>query len=145
MHVYGHTSTGKSLVVQRVLESLENVQYALIHCIECLSARFFYESILEQFGSEDRCDNANDFAAHLKQICDDKPSVIVLDKAERMRDLNDGMLITTLTKIAEFTRCNICIILISEIPYEKFRGGTGSLEPIQIFFPQYNKGILLFC
>ena len=141
LYVYGHTSTGKSLVVQRVIESIENVQYAAVHCIEVLTPRFLYESVLDQLGSEERCDNANDFARHLLKVCDNRPVCIVLDKAERMRDLNDGILIPTLTKIPEFTGLNICIILISEIPFEKFRCGTGSLEPIQIFFPQYGKGI----
>ncbi len=140
LYAYGHTSTGKSLVVQRAIESVEHVQYAAIHCIECLSPRFLYESVLEQLGSAERCDNANDFARHLKQLYDGRPICIVLDKAERMRDLSDGMLIPTLTKIPEFTGLNICIILISEIPFEKFRCGTGSLDPIHIFFPQYSKG-----
>ncbi len=144
LHVYGHTSTGKSLVVQRVIESIENVQYAAIHCIEVLNPRFLYESILDQLGSEERCDNANDFARYLRQVCDTRPVCIVLDKAERMRDLNDGMLIPTLAKIPEFTGLNICIILISEIPFEKFRCGTGSLEPINIFFPQYSKGVYAY-
>lgn len=142
LYICGHTSTGKSLVVQRVLESMNNSQYAVIHCIECLSPRFLYESVLDQLGSEERCDNANDFARHLINICDGRSVCIVLDKAERLRDLNDGMMIPTLTKIPEFTGLNICIILISEIPFEKFRCGTGSLEPIQVFFPQYSKGIL---
>ncbi|XP_046454958.1 origin recognition complex subunit 5-like [Daphnia pulex] len=143
LYVYGHTSTGKSLVVQRVIESVEHVQYAAIHCIECLSPRFLYESVLEQLGSQERCDNANEFARYLKQLGDTRPICIVLDKAERMRDLSDGMIIPTLTKIPEFTGLNICIIFISEIPFEKFRCGTGSLDPIQIFFPQYSKEEIL--
>lgn len=128
-------------MIQRVLESLEHVQFAVIHSIECLSPRFLYESVLSQLGSEERCDNANDFAKHLARVCVG-PTCIVLDKAERMRDLNDGMLIPMLTKIPEFTGLNISIILVSEIPYEKFRSGTGGLEPIHIFFPQYTKGKL---
>lgn len=141
LYIYGHTSTGKSLVAQQVIQSMEFIHYAAIQCIECLSPRFLYESVLEQLGSENRCDNANDFARNLKQGYDGRPICIVLDKAERLRDLNDGMLIPTLTKLAEFTGLSICIIFISEIPFEKFRCGTGSLDPIHIFFPQYTKGI----
>ena len=138
--IYGHTSTGKSLVVQQVVESLENVQYAMIHSVECLSARFLYESMLEQLGSDERCDNPNDFARHLRSIYYGNTICIVLDKAERMRDLNDGMMIPMLFKLQEFTGLKITIVLVSEIPYEKFRFGCGSLEPIHIFFPQYSKG-----
>lgn len=138
--MYGHTSTGKSLVVQRILETIGNSNFAVIHSIECLSPRFLYESVLSQLGSEVRCENSNEFARLLVNVCDGKPCYIVLDKAERMRDLNDGMMIPMLTKISEFTGLNICVILISEIPFEKFRCGTGSLEPIHIFFPQYTKG-----
>lgn len=139
--MYGHTSTGKSLVTQRVLESLDNLQYALIHSIECLTPRFLYEAILEQLDMEERCDNVNDFARHLTRVNDPRPICIILDKAERLRDLGDGMIIPTLVKLQEFTSLNIGIVLVSEIPYEKFRFGCGSLEPIHIFFPQYSKGI----
>ena len=128
------------MVIQRVLESLENLQYALVHSIECLTPKFLYESILEQLGIEERCDNVNDFARHLTQVRDNRPICIVLDKAERLRDLGDGMIVPTLVKLQEFTSLNIGILLVSEIPYEKFRFGCGSLEPIQIFFPQYTKG-----
>lgn len=50
--------------------------------------------------------------------------------------------IPLLFKLQEFLQINICILLLSEIPYEKFRFGCGSLEPIHVFFPQYNKGCL---
>lgn len=93
LFVYGHTSTGKSLVVSRVLEALEGIHYALVHSIEVLTPRSLFESVLEQLGStEPRCENANDFARYLSQVYDGKPVCIVLDKAERLRDLNDGMM-----------------------------------------------------
>ena len=140
LFVYGHTSTGKSLVVQRVLKSVEDLQYATVHSIECLTPRFFYESVLEQLGCEERCDNVG-FARLLKQTYRGLPICIVVDKAERLRDLADGMMIPTLFKLQEFTSINVSVMLISEIPFEKFRFGCGTLEPIQIFFPQYTKGI----
>merc|ERR1712071_223758 len=143
LFVYGHTSTGKSLVVQKVVETLDNIQYAIIHSIECLTPRFFYESTLEQLGSEEKCDNPNDFARYLKLVDNGSPVCIVVDKAERMRDLNGGTMIPMLFKLQEFTGINITIVLISEIPYEKFRHGCGSLEPIHIFFPQYTKDEML--
>ena len=124
-----------------MLDSLDHVQFANVHCIECVSARLLYESVLTQLGIEEHCDNPNDFVHHLR-IYHEKSSIcIVLDKAERLRDLNDGALYQSLLKIQEFSRMNICLILVSELPYEKFRFGTGSLEPIMVFFPQYTKGM----
>ena len=67
--------------------------------------------------------------------------VLVLDKAERLRDLNDGSIYQSMLKLQEFARLNVCLVLVSELPFEKFRHGTGSLEPITLFFPQYTKGV----
>ena len=111
-----------------------------MHCVECLSARFLYESVLGQLGSEVHCDNANDFVHNLQLTSDGQATFIVLDKAERLRDLNDGTMYLALLKLQEFSRLNVCVILVSEIPFEKFRHSTGSCEPITVFFPQYSKG-----
>lgn len=35
---------------------------------------------------------------------------------------------------------NVCVILLSEIVWEKFRCGTGFQEPFIVHFPDYNKG-----
>ena len=39
------------------------------------------------------------------------------------------------------TGLNVCVILLSEIVWEKFRGGTGVREPFIIHFPDYSKGV----
>jgi len=91
--VYGHTSTGKSMVISRILENLNKIHFAVVHSIEILTPRSLYESVLEQLGSEDlRCDNPNDFARYLSRVYDGQPICIIVDKAERLRDLNDGMM-----------------------------------------------------
>lgn len=80
------------MVLHKIMESLNTVWSAVVHCIECLTPRALFESILEQLGALERCDNANDFAHHLTKMCVGKPVCIVLDKAERLRDLNDGIM-----------------------------------------------------
>ena len=130
-------------MLQRCLESLDSVDHATIHCVECLSCRFLYESVLSQLGVEQSCDNANDFVHFLKSVCKGKRLCIVLDKTERLRDLNDGTTLQMLHSIAEFSGLDICIVSVSEIPFEKFRCGTGGLEPLRVFFPQYMKGTRL--
>ena len=36
----------------------------------------------------------------------------------------------------------MCVILESEIVWDKFKSGTGSLEPYPVHFPDYNKGMI---
>lgn len=39
---------------------------------------------------------------------------------------------------------NVCVIMLSEIVWEKFQCGTGFQEPYVVHFPDYNKGMLIF-
>lgn len=45
------------------------------------------------------------------------------------------------------TDSNVCVILESEIVWNKFCTGTGFMEPLAIHFPEYSKGMwtMLFC
>ena len=38
------------------------------------------------------------------------------------------------------TGLNICVILVSEIVWEKYRFGTGFCEPLVVHFPDFSKG-----
>lgn len=40
------------------------------------------------------------------------------------------------------TGTNLCVILITQVPWEKFRRYPGITEPIQLYFPEYSKNIL---
>ena len=42
------------------------------------------------------------------------------------------------------TGLNICVILVSEIVWEKYRFGTGFCEPLVVHFPDFSKGKTLF-
>lgn len=106
----------------------------------------------------DKCENINEFIEWCRKICDQddtgdsgnisedvgRPAgkkdtrYLVLDRAERLRD-TAPTLIPVLMRLQELTGRNICVILITQIVWEKFRSKTGGYEPIVLNFPQYTK------
>ena len=125
--------------------------------MECFNARLIFEYILNQLtidcsdGEDEerefsRCDNMNDFILMLKKIFNeqslDETVYIVLDKSERLRDMEANVL-PAFARLAELTACNIGVIFLSEIIFEKFNQGTGVREPYLLHFPDYSKSELL--
>ncbi|XP_005089925.1 origin recognition complex subunit 5 [Aplysia californica] len=162
LFVYGHTATGKSLVVQTLL-SYHKLPHILINCVECSSPRVLFEHILNNIPQNPdadipdcddddeeeyiQCDDMTSFVRQLTNIVSEKPFgeqtlYIVLDKAERLRDSHIFML-PALLRLQELTGLNICTILISEIVWEKFRFGTGFNEPYCLHFPDYSRHELM--
>lgn len=154
--IYGHTGTGKSLVVNSVLQTFK-FPHVLVNFVECYSARFLYEMILNNLQGNTanlsdaskflKCDNMNDFVRLFKQVCKekglDKETVyIILDRAERLRDFDINVLPAFL-KLQELTQQNVCVVFMTEIVWEKFRTGTGYCEPLCVHFPDYSKDELL--
>ncbi|XP_001624329.2 origin recognition complex subunit 5 [Nematostella vectensis] len=151
--VYGHTATGKSLVVKTLLKVLE-LQHVLVNCVECFTGRLLYEHILYQLEDIDdgtdlfppRCENVAEFLRLLKlkatKLNLEKETLyIVLDKAERLRDM-DANVLAGFLRLQELAGLNFCVILLSEITWEKFFTGTGFLDPITVHFPDYSKSEL---
>jgi len=153
--VCGHTATGKSFLVQTLLKDLE-LPHVLVNCVESFTARLIFEHVLYQLQDSDKeddltaspkCDNMTDFLRHLKhnllsRELTNETFYIVLDKAERLRDIEANALPAFL-RLQELTQLNICVILLSQIVWEKFQVGTGFYEPIIIHFPDYSKTELL--
>uniref|UniRef100_A0A8C5MRB1 Origin recognition complex subunit 5 n=1 Tax=Leptobrachium leishanense TaxID=445787 RepID=A0A8C5MRB1_9ANUR len=154
--IYGHTGTGKTYVLQTLLNTLE-LPYALINCVECFSPRLIYEEILNklhnhypapenEYSSYERCDTFNDFVRMFKKavVSEDlvKETVyIVLDKAELLREM-DANLLPGFLRLQELTECNVTVLLLTEIVWETFRPNTGCLEPLSIYFADYSKAEL---
>ncbi|XP_033745770.1 origin recognition complex subunit 5-like [Pecten maximus] len=156
LFIYGHTGTGKSLVINSLVQTLE-LPHVTVNCVECYNQRFMYEKILNKLqglrsymadpDSYLKCDNMNDFIRMFRQVCEDqglnKQTVyIVLDKAECLRDKEVNILPTFL-RLQELTHQNVCVILMTEIVWEKFRTGTGYCEPYIVNFPDYTKDEVL--
>ena len=126
-----------------------------MNCVECFSARLIYEHILYKLQDDQqqtsaafpRCDNMTDFVRTLQQAISEKDLenetfYIILDKAERLRDMKANILPVFL-RLQEITRLNISVIMISDIVWEKFLFGTGFHDPILVHFPDYSKVELL--
>ena len=99
------------------------------------------------FSTPPKCDNMTDFIRQLKLLLSSRELVnetfyIVLDKAERLRDIEANALPAFL-RLQELSQLNICVILLSQIVWEKFQVGTGFYEPITIHFTDYSKVELL--
>ncbi|CAG5095195.1 Similar to SDAD1: Protein SDA1 homolog (Homo sapiens) [Cotesia congregata] len=151
LFIYGHLSTGKSLLVESLLKHLA-YRHSVINCIEHPSSKSLFEYILndiKNYGNEKslddfknnlKCDNLMTFIDHLQSIQSDSnvnsPIVIVLDKSERLREM-DLNLLPAFLRLKELTKLNILTILISDIVWDKYFIKTGIPEPIKIFFPQY--------
>jgi origin recognition complex subunit 5 len=54
----------------------------------------------------------------------------------------DANLLPAFLRLQELTKLpNLCVFLLSDVVWEKFRIREGFQEPIQIHFPQYTKGM----
>ncbi|XP_076653845.1 origin recognition complex subunit 5 [Halictus rubicundus] len=148
--VCGHVATGKSLVVETMLSFL-NYNTSIINCIEHTSSKHMFDYILSDLSLnkneflfntklQHRCDNFVDFLINLREISanDTRPIVLVFDKAEKLRDI-DSSLLPALSRLKELSNVNVCVILISDIVWEKFRAKVGIYEPIKIHFSQYTR------
>lgn len=84
-----------------------------------------------------------EFIRQLKQgISDrklqDETFFIILDKAERLREMEINIL-PAFFRLQELTSVNLCVIMLTEIIWEKFFSGTGFSNPEIVHFPDYSK------
>ncbi|VDI46906.1 origin recognition complex subunit 5 [Mytilus galloprovincialis] len=154
LFIYGHTGTGKTAVTTNILNHFK-LPHVLVNCVECYSSRFLYEMILNSLHGNSvtessdlvKCDNMNDFVRMFKQVSQEKginqeTIYIVLDKAERLREMEMNILPAFL-RLQELTQQNVCVILLSEIVWEKFRTGSGYCEPFVLHFSDYTNDQLI--
>ncbi|XP_071817160.1 origin recognition complex subunit 5-like [Apostichopus japonicus] len=155
--IYGHSSTGKTFLSRKIIEA-KGAPQAFVNCIECQSQRLLYEDILGQlsgmlpcvqndYARYARCETANDFVRLLKNLIAnekwEKETVyIVLDNAERLRNM-EGHILPVFLRLSELCDCNVCVILLTQIIWEKFNATSGYLDPVKINFPDYSKNELL--
>ncbi|XP_077284574.1 origin recognition complex subunit 5 [Arctopsyche grandis] len=151
LFLYGNAATGKTACLINTLEYL-SYRYVVLNAVECYTQKIIYETILNKLSghvpSRDnkymsvfKCDNIKDFVAQLNFMFEKysyEPVIIVFDNASRLRDMEHNILPAFL-RLKEFCNLNVCTILVSDIPFEKYLLKTGLKEPIKIFFPQYTK------
>ncbi|KAI7849589.1 origin recognition complex subunit 5-like protein [Circinella umbellata] len=159
--IYGHPSSGKTSVVRAIFEkSLSRSQWAFINCVESHTPRMIFEHALNQwchwvpsvenhFTAVCRIDNVHQFVKIIQegvmlqedkvvQIGMDETHYLILDRAERLRDMGPNLL-PVLLRLSEMTGRNICVILLSTIVFEKFKVKGGAYEPLYIRFSEYTK------
>ncbi|XP_078409344.1 origin recognition complex subunit 5 isoform X1 [Cetorhinus maximus] len=154
--VYGHTATGKTYVTQTLLKTLK-FPHVIVNCVECFSSRMLFEQILNQlqghslspaneYSSCLQCNTLNEFVLLFKQVVheqnlNNQTVIIVLDKAEQLREM-DANLLPGFLRFQELAEVNATVIFLSEIVWEKFRPNTGCFEPLILHFPDYSKADL---
>ncbi|XP_030765137.1 origin recognition complex subunit 5-like [Sitophilus oryzae] len=154
VYIYGGPSTGKTAIVTKFLEILD-IKHAKVNLIECYTAKILFESILDQLTGHEldlstgapyaKCDNFMDFIDHLQKVSEKfglSRSVIIMDKAEELRNMESNLLPGFL-RLQELTGVSVSVIFLSEILFEKYYFRLNIVEPIKIHFPQYNKDELL--
>nr|XP_016849482.1 PREDICTED: origin recognition complex subunit 5 isoform X3 [Anolis carolinensis] len=154
LFIYGHTSSGKTYVMQTLLKTLK-LPHVFVNCIECFTSRLLLEEILQQLQhlstkEEDpplvSCDTFNDFIRLFKQTTmipdlQNQTIYVILDNAEQLRKFEANILPGFL-RLQELTDRNVTVVLLSEIVWELLRPNTGCLEPSPLYFPDYSIGHL---
>lgn len=155
LYISGGSSTGKTSIVSAFLNTF-NIKHAIINLIECYTSKILFESILNKLMGHRidpkvgapyaKCDNLMDFVRHIQQTAESSDelsgSVIVIDKAEELRNMEFNLLPGFLT-LRELAGVPISVIFLSEIAFEKYYYRLNIVEPIKIHFPQYTKDELL--
>lgn len=141
---YGGPCTGKSVVVGSVLEKLQ-IKHIIVNLEECYTPKILFETILNDLhghkldpgnlATARKCDTVMDFIIYLESECKHLGDfVIVLDKAEELRNMSSNILRMFL-KLKEFCGLSVTVLFISEIIFENYLHQT--VVPYKFFFPQY--------
>ncbi|KAG8189182.1 hypothetical protein JTE90_013716 [Oedothorax gibbosus] len=143
LFIYGHTATGKTLVVGKILQDL-NVPHVWINCHESYNSLTLFTNIVQKFTSADedvkKVSNICEFVNFLKTKLKDasETTYLVFDCAEVLRK-EDPFILSVLSRLQELTRVNVCTVFISELPWVKFRSQISSFNPMLLNFPNYSK------
>lgn len=145
--IYGQKSVGKSLCIKTFLESSAEIQSIVIHADECYQNKILFEAIINAFNKHEineengyeafaKVDSMEEFLIQISLLDVSKSYLIVIEKAERLRDM-DMNIISSLLKLQEFTGLNISCLLVSHLALEKI--GINDWDVVKIHVPDYNK------
>ncbi|XP_043194961.1 origin recognition complex subunit 5-like [Amphibalanus amphitrite] len=142
--LYGHPSTGKTTALSAVLSEFSGPR-AVVSCVECYTPLLLYQLVLRQLSDTERkCDGISSFVTALQAIGTERPDeniAIVLEGAERLRDLDEGVL-SSLLRLQELTGRPVCLLLTSNLVWDKFQTPGGLPQPLLVHFPQYSREAL---
>ncbi|KAH8352274.1 hypothetical protein KR084_003071 [Drosophila pseudotakahashii] len=148
IYLFGHSGTGKTALTRAFLKECakrQNVRTAHLNAIECYTTKIMLEILLDSLAPEQgvsvKADNMLDFVEQLCRwhgVSEAKSFLIAVDNAERLRDM-DANVLPVLLQLQQLTSLNLCVILLSQLPFEKFYNKTGLSEVISLHLAQYNK------
>ncbi|GFS75769.1 origin recognition complex subunit 5 [Trichonephila clavipes] len=142
LFIYGHTTTGKTLVLSKLVRDL-NVPYVWINCHEYCNSSSLFANIVQALVTEDvnkkGISNTNEFVDFLKIKLrnSSETTYLIFDYAEVLR--KDPFLLSVLSRLQLLTKVNVCSIFISELPWMQFKTHTCSFDPIVLHFRDYSK------
>lgn len=140
LYVFGVTSVGKTSLIRAALRSFQT-RHAYIDLIRCNTPKVLFESVLEQLQiPTPRCDNLMDFVLRLG--AGELRAVIVLDKAERLRDM-DANLLPGFLRLRELSGLDVSVVLISELDFSKLTQKLHTSAPKTLHFRQYSRDEVL--
>ncbi|EDW88358.1 origin recognition complex subunit 5 [Drosophila yakuba] len=149
IYLFGHSGTGKTALTRAFLKECgkrQKVRTAHLNAIECYTTKIMLEILLDSLAPEQgdsvKVDNMLDFVEQLRRYAAPRAKaqgfLIAVDNAERLRDM-DANVLPVLLRLQELTNLNLCVILLSQLPFEKFYNKTGLGEIICLHLAQYNK------
>ncbi|XP_053659764.1 origin recognition complex subunit 5 [Anopheles marshallii] len=154
LYIYGQSSTGKASIAREVLRSDERgFRCAHINAISCYTNKILFETIARQlegaeltqannYSYDRKLEYVREFLAVLQQLNRAGSYVIVVQNAERLRDMSYNLLPMFL-QLPEATGLNISVVLLSSLPFEKFYTKTGLPPIVKLFVPEYTRNEIL--
>lgn len=148
LYLYGHSGTGKTIIMKNICKQIGKEISSFVNCIECFTPKILYESVIDNlrghsltiennYSSSVKCENAADFIQALSQLPTSSSYILCFDNAERLRNI-DANVFPLLVNLRDISQLNICTIFITTIPIEKM-GSICEMPVISIYWPQYNK------
>ncbi|KAM8715195.1 hypothetical protein ACLKA7_002269 [Drosophila subpalustris] len=145
IYLFGHSGTGKTALTKSFLlqcQKQQNVHIAQLNAIECYSTKIMIENVLDALGMQQQtAENMLEFVEQLRSWHERDPRggfLIAIDNAERLRDM-DANVLPVLLRLQQLTSLNLCVLLLSQLPFEKYYNKTGLSEIITLHLGQYNK------
>jgi len=153
MFVYGQPGTGKTAVIQALMQKLD-LPHVYVNLVDCFTPQILLENILNKLSGVIPCPSYKyakyatchaicEFVSLFTKALDESDAdgdttYLILDKAELLREMSSNVL-SFFLRLQELTYRNVCVILISQLLWEKFHVNTGTVQPICLHFPDLNR------
>lgn len=133
----------------KLFDHLE-IAVAFIDCVECYTAKMFFETIVNRLNSHvltpnnnfenyQSCDGPEDFIDILNSMDAHKPYVVILKNFDRLHNIETNILPIVMRLNRLVPTLNICCILISSHSLTTYVGKMDLIPTINIHCEQYGK------